>query len=281
MVNGGWPDGMLPLLPMQQGVCSVCHQYNRKGWGECQTCSKVMAQLNLIPIFRSGLVRSLDNGLPQIISVLPLSLRLKSERDETTDAYRYFYQYKGNADKPNGQAKVFIQQLCEVAVLHERCLATRLMLTDKQFDHVLTLPSKSGRLGVHPLNEVASNSAFGRRLLEGLTYVGPVQQTKMKRSNSASDWHVDEGLLHARSVLLLDDLWTKGGTALSAATALVQAGVKRVGVMTLGRHLDDPEGNYTSPGFQQLTVGLGWSSSYCVFCDDRVSAIANPPLPKQ
>jgi adenine/guanine phosphoribosyltransferase-like PRPP-binding protein len=37
--------------------------------------------------------------------------------------------------------------------------------------------------------------------------------------------------------LLLDDTWTSGGTAQSAAVALKQAGARSVAVVVLGRHL--------------------------------------------
>lgn len=278
MVNGGWPAGIRSVLPMQQGVCSVCHQYNAKGWGECPSCLKVLADLKLKPIFRSGLLQSVEAGLPRMISVCPLFLRLKSE-DIETYAYKYMYEYKNNRERSNQEARQFIQQLCEVAISHESCLANRLMPLGQEFDQVLTLPSKSGRHGIHPLNEIVSESAFGRRLSTCLTYLGPLQQTKVKRTIARSDWAVDEGLINGRSVLLLDDLWTTGGTALSAATALVQAGAKRVGVFTLGRHLDESKGVRTSRGFRQLTAGLEWSPRFCAFCDSRASAIANPPLP--
>jgi adenine/guanine phosphoribosyltransferase-like PRPP-binding protein len=38
-------------------------------------------------------------------------------------------------------------------------------------------------------------------------------------------------------VLLLDDTWTSGGTAQSAAVALKRAGARSVTVVVVGRHL--------------------------------------------
>jgi hypothetical protein len=43
--------------------------------------------------------------------------------------------------------------------------------------------------------------------------------------------------LTGAAVLLLDDTWTSGGTAQSAAVALKRAGARSVAVVVLGRHL--------------------------------------------
>ncbi len=43
--------------------------------------------------------------------------------------------------------------------------------------------------------------------------------------------------LTGASVLLLDDTWTSGGTAQSAAVALKRAGARSVAAVVLGRHV--------------------------------------------
>jgi orotate phosphoribosyltransferase len=43
--------------------------------------------------------------------------------------------------------------------------------------------------------------------------------------------------LTGASILLLDDTWTSGGTAQSAAVALKRAGARSVAVVVLGRHV--------------------------------------------
>ena len=43
--------------------------------------------------------------------------------------------------------------------------------------------------------------------------------------------------LAGQAVLLLDDTWTSGGTAQSAAVALKRAGARSVAVVVAGRHL--------------------------------------------
>jgi len=46
--------------------------------------------------------------------------------------------------------------------------------------------------------------------------------------------------LTGQAVLLLDDTWTSGGTAQSAAVALKRAGARSVAVVVIGRHLERP-----------------------------------------
>ena len=280
MVNGGWPVGMFPILPIQQGVCSVCHQYNRQGWGECRTCTDNLTKLNLKPIPRSGLLQSLETRGTHLIAVLPLFLRVRGQKEET-DAYSYMWKYKDGTQLERERAGAFIQDLCDVAAAHEACLAARLQMVNHKFDYVLTVPSKQGRSAIHPLGEAVSQSVMGGRLRNGLKYVGPARATKDKRNFPVSQWEVDQQLVKGKNIIVLDDLWTKGWTALSAATALIGSGAKRVGVIPLGRHLVDTEGDFTSLGFRELTKDLEWSSSFCALCDDRMSAIANPPLPRQ
>jgi hypothetical protein len=45
------------------------------------------------------------------------------------------------------------------------------------------------------------------------------------------------GRLAGQSVLLLDDTWTTGGHARSAAQALLEAGASRVALVVIGRHI--------------------------------------------
>jgi len=215
-----------------------------------------------------------------MISVLPIFLRVKW-RDLETASYWYMRKYKDPEDSEYQRARRFVQELCEVAAAHERCLGSRLLLPKYEFDRVLTIPSKNGRVGAHPLSEIVSSSAFGKRFEVGLTYLGPVQETRVKQSIPTSDWGIDDAIVNGKSILLVDDLWTQGWTTLSAATALVEAGAKCVGVIALGRHQNDWSREFSPKEFKEMTKNLGWMSDVCAFCDERVGSIANPSLPVQ
>jgi hypothetical protein len=57
-------------------------------------------------------------------------------------------------------------------------------------------------------------------------------------------------------VLLLDDTWTSGGTAQSAAVALNRAGARSVAVVVAGRHLPANTGGAVVPGTAGRARGI-------------------------
>ena len=99
------------------------------------------------------------------------------------------------------------------------------------------VPSGRGRPGPHPLQALVH-----RRL--ALPWVPLLAQT------GADTWGrvLDPGRfwsprpLTGQAVLLLDDTWTSGGTAQSAAVALKRAGARSVAVVVVGRHLSATAG---------------------------------------
>jgi len=97
---------------------------------------------------------------------------------------------------------------------------------------VCVIPSGRGRPGPHPLEVLVRGrltlpwvpllarpgaDAWGR-VLDPVRFCAP-------------------GSVAGRAVLLLDDTWTSGGTAQSAAVALNRAGARSLAVVVVGRHL--------------------------------------------
>lgn len=62
------------------------------------------------------------------------------------------------------------------------------------------------------------------------------------------------------AVLLIDDTWTTGGNAQSAALALRAAGASKVAVMVIGRHFDRSFGSCEGYYRQAKTVKFTWDS---------------------
>jgi hypothetical protein len=94
------------------------------------------------------------------------------------------------------------------------------------------VPSGRGRPGPHPL----------RTLLRGglaLPWVPLLSRAGADCWGRALDPRrfCAPGPVAGRAVLLLDDTWTSGGTAQSAAVALKRAGARSVAVVVAGRHL--------------------------------------------
>lgn len=99
--------------------------------------------------------------------------------------------------------------------------------------HVAVVPSGRGRPGAHPL----------RALVEpylALPWAGllirPGQPVPPRDLDPAR--FRAPGRLSGAAVVLLDDTWTSGSSAQSAAVALRLAGAARVAVVVLGRHVN-------------------------------------------
>ena len=98
--------------------------------------------------------------------------------------------------------------------------------------HACVVPSSRGRPGPHPL----------QALLGGFL---AMPWTVLHIQPGAGQWArgLDPGRFRApgpltgAAVLLLDDTWTSGGSAQSAAVALKHAGAGPVATVVLGRHV--------------------------------------------
>jgi hypothetical protein len=97
--------------------------------------------------------------------------------------------------------------------------------------HLAVVPSARGRVGPHPL----------------WTLISPHLSCRWTELSARPDYHrvreLDPGRFEAAPVLdgrvlLLDDTWTTGASAQSAAMALRRAGARSVAVVVLGRHIN-------------------------------------------
>jgi hypothetical protein len=70
--------------------------------------------------------------------------------------------------------------------------------------------------------------------------------------------------LGGESVLLIDDMWTSGASAESAAAALRYAGAGAVAAIVIGRHLNRSWGS--NDGFIRRLTACGWELDACAFC---------------
>ena len=117
---------------------------------------------------------------------------------------------------------------------HERCLA-RAAGTDR-FALVTSVPSSTReRDAAHPLHRIVgeltgpTRERHERLLRRTTASVAP-------REFSATKYEAVREL-GGRSVLLIDDTWTTGANARSAAAALKAAGAASVAAVVIGRHL--------------------------------------------
>lgn len=190
-------------------VCRVCFNLT-EGWDRCYACA------------HGG--RALD-------AMVPISYSVAGEQ--------LHHALAGYKRAPVSVAREFALGLAAVLWrwldTHERCVARAVGI--ERFPLVTTVPSGDRhRSRSHPL----------RSLVAGL--VGPSQgryRPLLERSEVELDLHVfSEARYVAREqldgspVLLIDDTWTTGANAQSAAAALKAAGAGPVGAVVIGRHVN-------------------------------------------
>jgi hypothetical protein len=116
-------------------------------------------------------------------------------------------------------------------MMHERCVEAR---AGQVVDVRLAIPSLKGRPGAHPLFTMAlnMNAVSDSPLLTAIFIEAHDRDFSERNFGIRPD--VD---FTGRHVLLLDDTWTSGANAHSAALTLRRAGARRVSVMVIGRWL--------------------------------------------
>jgi hypothetical protein len=140
---------------------------------------------------------------------------------------------------------------------HERCIAEAVGTSG--FDAVTTVPSKA----------TARDEARGRlRAIVGehcrpttdryVRVLRPVDGSHQARRFDPDRYRATQRLDGAR-VLLIDDTWTTGSSAQSAACVLRQAGARTVALIVLGRYLDFDFADHRQR-FQDLPAGFDWAT---------------------
>lgn len=146
---------------------------------------------------------------------------------------------------------------------HEHCLA-RAAAVDS-FDVVTTVPSSDrSRDGTHPLHTLVG---------ELVKPLQPRYERLLHRTDAAVTAHrFGAGRYEAckdlggRAVLLIDDTWTTGANAQSAAAALKAAGAERVAVVVIGRYVNRAWG-HNDRQLRRLPLPFDWGR--CALCDEE------------
>jgi predicted amidophosphoribosyltransferase len=195
----------------------------RPGPGVCATC------FNLIEAYDRCYACS--HGRDVLDAFAPISYSVAHE-----PLHQVLFGYKRLPDVVASALATDLQQILQRHLAdHERCVA-RLAGTTS-FDLITTVPSGNRhRDEDHPLPRIVT-AALGsdRRRHERL-----LLRSSFETGERAHDFlkYLAVRPFDGESVLLIDDTWTTGANAQSAAAALKAAGAGPVGAIVIGRHVN-------------------------------------------
>lgn len=227
------------------GVCTACFNFTR-GYERCYSCAR---------------------GEPSLATVVPISYSVGGEQ-----LHRALMGYKRLGGEIARRLTVELAAvLWRFLAIHERCVAAAAAVT--AFDVVTTVPSGDReRDAVHPLRHIAGELA------------GPTRRRYrplLRRSSLAvqprevnADKFELRRPLQGESVLLIDDTWTTGASARSAAAALERAGAGPVAAVVIGRHVNR-EWHENDRRLRALDAPFDWNR--CALCD-RVGEVQDHAL---
>ena len=232
------------LLSPRRGpdVCAICFNFTA-GYDRCWACA---------------------HGHPALDAVAPISYSVAHEQ-----LHHALASYKRlNGDVARRLQAILAAILWRFLTEHEACVARAAGARARSFDLVTTVPSGDPARDDrerHPLRTiiaelVAPTRERHQRLLRRTnteTEPRSFSQTKFQAIRP----------IEARSVLLIDDTWTTGASAQSAAAALKQAGAQRVAAVVIGRHLNR-EWHENDRRIRGIARPFDWHS--CALCAEPV-----------
>lgn len=144
---------------------------------------------------------------------------------------------------------------------HEPCLADAASVV-AAFDLVSTVPSGNrGRDEGHPLRKIVGELVGPTR--ERYEQLLVRSELEVEPRTFHPDKYASLRTLDAESVLLIDDTWTTGANAQSAAATLKASGAGAVAAVVIGRHIN--RGWHENNGRLKALERFDWST--CGLCD--------------
>lgn len=193
----------------EAGFCALCRGPARPGSCHCYHCSRYLEYL-------PGL-------LPDVVA--PVAYAPKGSLHATR-----LWQYKSGRPGSVAARSALSALLLVFLRDHGSCLWRQAGMPGPT--HAAVVPSRRARPGTHPLQVLARPY---------LTLPWIALRLDCSEDPGCCDpdpWRFTAAPAAGASVLLLDDTWTSGASATSAAAALRLAGARSVAVVVLGRHLD-------------------------------------------
>jgi predicted amidophosphoribosyltransferase len=226
---------MRNVQPAGHGICSTCHQFVKPEYDRCYSCATGSRVLDtVVPITYSEHLGQMHTALRAYKNSLPQNRRHVAIR-LTAILWRFLEA-------------------------HEPCIAHAAQSAG--FDIVTTVPSSS---------KERDQAGHLRQIVE---WCGPIRDRHQRVlaptgvvADGDRDFSVGRyeaiGDVAGAEILLVDDTWTTGGHAQSAAWALRQAGAGKVAAVVIGRHFhaDYEVGGETSGDrFTAIPTPFGWDT---------------------
>ncbi|HVB41108.1 MAG TPA: phosphoribosyltransferase [Streptosporangiaceae bacterium] len=173
---------------------------------------------------------------------------------------RHLWQYK-SAGRTDAEPAASLLQALALVFLREHGACLRRM-AGATATHLAVVPTARGRPGTHPLRSLVEPYLI-RPWADLAARPGGEQCRDLDPARFSA------GPLPGARVLLLDDTWTTGASAQSAAMALRRAGARSVVVVVLGRHIGRAAGGLTAVG----TAAMPFRADSCAVHDDDALAV--------
>lgn len=158
---------------------------------------------------------------------------------ERTQSGILLRHYKDNVSaEARTEYSQVMRRLLYVGIMrHQRCIEKQV---GQRASARVTVPSLNQRPGVHPFTAIAS----AMKAVDDRLALVPAPGATNNRVVSASQFEViSERSLTGQHIIVLDDTWTTGSNAQSAALALREAGAQHVSIIVVGRWLSQNYGN--------------------------------------
>ena len=221
-------------------VCATCFNFTA-GYDRCYGCAY---------------------GREVLDAVAPISYSVG--REQLHHALASYKRLEGEVARRLGATLAAI--LWRFLAEHERCLARAAGTAG--FDLVTTVPSGDrDRDEHHPLRWIVGELVQPTRHRHRRLLIR-TETTTPQRAFDENKFRATEDL-SGHAVLLVDDTWTTGASAQSAAAALKTAGAGPVGAIVIGRHLNR-EWHQNDRRLRGISQPFDWST--CPLCADPIAA---------
>jgi hypothetical protein len=225
-------------------VCGTCFNFTA-GYDRCYACA---------------------HGSLVLDAVAPISYSVA--REQLHHALASYKRLDGDIARRLGAVLAAI--LWRFLAEHERCVART--ASTSGFDLVTTVPSSDcDRDERHPLRWVVGELVGPtrerhERLLDRTAAEFPPRTFNEHRFKATRP-------LNNQAVLLIDDTWTTGASAQSAAAALKAAGAGPIAAVVIGRHLNR-EWRQNDRRLRGIEQPFDWSK--CALCTEAVRSAHGP-----